>query len=362
MRAVVRRILFIGPHRPDRNPSQRFRMEQFFPYLNQAGIAYDYSWYLSAADDTVWYQPGQWLQKARIVAKAFLTRLKDVWRKNHYDVVFVQREAFMLGTAWFERHLKSRRTRLIYDFDDALWLGDTSNANARFAWLKRPTKINRILKTADLVIAGNDYLAAYAQKFNSQVIVIPSVVDTERFRPKQPDSEKQRLCIGWSGSHTTYRHFQLVLPALTTIHEKFKDQIQITVLGNMPPGERALPIRWEKWTPETEHEQLSNFDIGLMPLPEEEWSKGKCGFKALLYMAVGAVPVVSPVGVNSKIVQHGNTGFHATTNEEWISVLSQLITDAGLRQKVGGQARRFVEQHFSLQALAERWVNVLLSV
>ncbi|MCS6917666.1 MAG: glycosyltransferase family 4 protein [Chitinophagales bacterium] len=357
-----RRMLFIGPHRPDRNPSQRYRMEQFFPYLMDQGIAIDYSWYLSETDDAVLYRPGYWLPKAGIVAKAAIIRLRDVFRRHRYQVVFVQREAFLLGTALFERLLRGGNTRLVFDFDDAIWLGDTSDANRPFQWLKRPQKLNAILRIADLVLAGNDYLADYARQYTARVVTVPTVVDTDKLRPRPAASPTEPVCIGWTGSHTTIRHFQLVVPALKAIQAAWGSAVRFLLISNEPAAVADLPIEFQLWHPQTEAETTQRFDIGLMPLPDDEWSKGKCGLKALQYMAVGAVPVVSPVGVNKTIVIHGISGFWAEQTDDWVNLLTLLISNPGLRQQIGQNARLRAETHYSVKAMAPKWLELLLRV
>ncbi|MEP7128068.1 MAG: hypothetical protein ABI729_04330, partial [Chitinophagales bacterium] len=188
------KILFIGPHRPNRNPSQRFRIEQFIPYLERSGFKCDYSWFLNEKDDRIFYSSGNVLQKFWIFLKAIAIRLRDVWHANRYDIIFIQREAFMTGSVFFERMLSRSKAKLVFDFDDAIWLEDTSEANKSLKWLKRPAKTADIISFADLVIAGNDYLATYVQQFNANVVVIPTVVDADRFIAAVPFT-KENSCV-----------------------------------------------------------------------------------------------------------------------------------------------------------------------
>src|SRR5262245_51303239 len=135
---MARRILFLGPHRPNRNGSQRFRMEQFFPYLTKAGFTFDYSWFLNEKDDLVFYSSGNLTGKLEILIKAVIIRLRDLFHANKYDVIFIQREAFMTGSVFFERKFSESKAKVIFDFDDAIWLEDTSLSNQKLKWLKRP--------------------------------------------------------------------------------------------------------------------------------------------------------------------------------------------------------------------------------
>lgn len=355
------RILFIGPHRPGRNPSQRFRMEQFFPFLADYGVAYDYSWYLSESDDAVLYKPGRWLRKGLIAGKAFFIRLRDVLECGRYDAVFIQREAYLLGTALFERWFRRQGVRVIFDFDDAIWLGDTSEANLRFRWLKRPEKVNDILRIADAVIAGNEFLATYARRYNENTICIPTAVDTRRLQPRKPHVSEQPLCIGWTGSQTTLPHFQMIFPVLKKIKDEFGDSVRLMAISDVILSDAPMPLEWKVWNAVEEPELTAQIDIGVMPLPDDDWARGKCGLKALQYMAVGAPAVVSPVGANRHIVRDGVTGYWAADASEWYEHLTRLITNPGLRCELGRQARQHVERHYSLQAVMPAWINVLLA-
>lgn len=345
------RILFIGPHRPNRNGSQRFRMEQYFPYLVQQGFICDYSWYINAEDDKIFYSHGHWIGKTMLVLKAVKTRLADVMKANRYQIIFIQREAFIFGSYFFEKQFARSEAKVIFDFDDAIWLEDTSVANKKWKWLKRPSKTADIIRTADAVIAGNNYLADYARQFNSQVSIIPTVVDTRVYIPaKKNPGNSSPLCIGWSGSKTTIKHFERIIPVLKILSERFGDRIYFKQIGDKSFYAEELSIVSSDWAFNNEVEELNKIDIGLMPLPDDEWSKGKCGFKAIQYMALEIPPVASPVGVNSSVITHGLTGFLADNQQEWIDCISRLIEFPELRRQIGVAARKTVEEKYSVQS------------
>ena len=199
------RILFVASHRPDRSPAQRFRFEQYLEFLETNGFRCDFSWLISAADDKVFYSPGNIFRKSYIFFKSAVKRLNDVLGANNYDIVFVQREAFMTGSVFFERSFARKRPKLVFDFDDAIWHHDVSDANRKFGWLKDPSKTGKIIALSDLVIAGNQYLADYALQWNSNVRIIPTTIDTEEYLPSFKKHNGKRICIGWSGSITTIR-------------------------------------------------------------------------------------------------------------------------------------------------------------
>ncbi len=345
------RILFIGPHRPNRSPSQRFRMEQYFPYLTQQGFTCDYSWFIDEKDDEIMYSTGNRSAKFFLFVKAIGIRLRDVLRANKYDLIFVQREAFMTGSVFFEKQFARSCQKLIYDIDDAIWFHDTSEGNNSLGWLKRPAKTVEIIQLATLVIAGNNYLADFAKQYNSRVVIIPTVIDTDIYKPKGTSKiPGSPLCIGWIGSISTVKHFRLLLSVFQKLKDRYEEKICIRLIGDKKTLIDEPWIEKVNWIADNEVHQLNQLDIGVMPLPADEWSKGKCGFKAIQYMSLEIPSVVSPVGVNTEIVQHGINGFLARSEEEWYRFLSMLIESKELRIKLGKAARKTIIARYSLQS------------
>jgi glycosyltransferase involved in cell wall biosynthesis len=357
---VPAKILFIGPHRPNRNASQRFRMEQFFPYLEQAGFECDYSWFIDAEDDRIFYSKGNGWGKLKIYLKAIRVRLNDVLRANRYDVIFIQREAFMTRSVFFERKFSRSKARVVFDFDDAIWLENVSAANKKVSWMKRPGKITDIIKMSDAVIAGNSFLAEYARRFNVNVHIIPTVIDTSVYLPSLKNKTTELpVCIGWIGSSTTVKYFETMVPVLKKIKAKYGEQVRFKLIGDKNFTVNDVPIDFIQWHFEKEVTDLQALDIGVMPLPDNEWSRGKCGFKALQYMALQIPPVISPVGMNAEIVQHGENGFLASTEEEWMEYLSQLVESPALRKEMGIRARQTVIEKYSVKAQLSSLISIL---
>jgi glycosyltransferase involved in cell wall biosynthesis len=297
-----------------------------------------------------------------IITKSLFKRLSDARAAKNFDIIFIQREAYLLGTSYFENRFKKSGAIVVFDFDDAIWLMDVSDVNKKFGWLKRPTKTAEIVSISDLVIAGNPYLADYARTYNPNVIMIPTSVDTEKFQRKEPAKIKERICIGWTGSHTTIKHFSLAIPFLRELKKKYGNRIYFKIIGDAAYSEPALGIQGLKWNKDTEIEDLSEIDIGIMPLPDDAWSRGKCGLKCLEYMALCIPPVVSPVGVNTDIVQDGINGFVADTNNEWVEKISGLIESAELRKQIGEKARQSVIEKYSVLAHRDTYVKILAEI
>ncbi len=352
------KILFLVAHRPNRSPSQRFRFEQYLDFLQNEGFEYKFSYLLSAWDDKYFYSKGNFLLKAFIVLKSIFKRFNDIRVASNYDVAFVQREAFMLGTTFFERQI-GKRTKLIFDFDDSIWKMDVSKGNERLKWLKNPNKTKELISISDLVFAGNDYLKEFALQFNQNVVIIPTTIDTEEYRPnKKP---KDKICIGWSGSKTTIKHFETALPFLKQLKQKYGDNIYIKVIGDHY-SDAELSISGSPWKKDTELEDLNEFDIGIMPLPDDEWTKGKCGLKGLQYMALEIPTIMSPVGVNSEIIEDGKNGFLADKENEWAEKVSLLIESSEIRKEIGKAGRETVMERYSVHSKKENYLKYLLNI
>lgn len=353
------KILFLSVHRADRSPSQRFRFEQYLPYLNQNGFDCQHFFLLNPADDKTFYSKGKYFAKLLIILKSALKLFKLSGKANDYDFIFIQRECFMLGTSYFEKRFSESRAKLFFDFDDSIWLLDVSNANKAFAWLKNPDKTSKIISFSDVVLAGNAYLAEYAKQFNRNVKIIPTTIDTVEYT--RVKNNNMSICIGWSGSLTTLKHFDFAVPFLVKLKQKFGDKISIKVIGDGTYVNEKLNIKGLPWKKENEVEELSTFDIGIMPLPDDKWASGKCGLKGLQYMALEIPTIMSPVGVNSTIIQDGQNGFLASSENEWIEKLTLLIESKELREKMGKAGRKTVVEKYSVEALKDTYLQLFKS-
>ncbi len=354
----TKKILFLVAHRPGRSPGQRFRFEQYLDYLIQNGFECHISYLIDQQDDQVFYSAGRYVKKARFLVKSLLHRWKDLKSIRAYDIVFLYREAHMLGITWFEKKIKKAGVKMIVDFDDSIWLKDVSNGNRNLSFLKRPEKTKTIVALCDGVIVGNKYLADYARQYNNKIFIIPTTIDTDYYTGHTSERQGEKICIGWTGSSTTLKHFSLAVPVLQKLREKYGDRLIFRLISDKKytgPLEGLENIPWNK---DTEVQDLDQIDIGIMPLPNDDWSKGKCGFKGLQYMALSKAAVLSPVGVNTEIISHGQNGFLADSPEEWEAILSALIEDAALRKSIGQKGRQTIEERFSYRSQRERYLNI----
>jgi glycosyltransferase involved in cell wall biosynthesis len=354
------KILFIAAHRPNRSPSQRFRFEQYIPFLESNGFSCEISHIINEKDDKVLYEGRSFVRKLRLLIRAIFIRWKAIKKVKQSDIVFVQREALMIGSTWFERQVKRSKAKFVFDFDDSIWILDTSEVNKKWEWLKDTSKTKKLIAMADLVIAGNNYLANYALLYNKNVVTVPTTVDTEIFQPNFSKKNTESVCIGWSGSHTTIKHFKYILPVLKKLKQRYNSKINFLVIGDENFSDEELGIKGQPWKKDNEVELLNTIDIGLMPLPDDQWSEGKCGLKGLTYMALEIPTIMSPVGVNKEIIQHGKNGFLADSENEWFETLSQLIEKPELRKVIGQKGRNTVKEKYSVNANKNIYLDSLL--
>ncbi len=349
------KILFLTLHRKDRSPGQRFRHEQYLAYLEENGYEIVYSNMLNASQDKIFYGNGNALRKMLIGLSSIWTRLKDVFRANEFDYIFIYRDAFFFGT-FFEWMFKKTKAKLIFDFDDSIWLQDENPNQSLFQKLKNPTKTGKIISYCDLTLAGNEYLAEYASYHTKNIQIIPTTIDLQEYKRIEMKKD-DRVCIGWSGSFSTIKHFESALQPLNKIKEKYGNKVYFKVIGDANYKNDNLHIQGLGWKSETEVVDLCEMDIGIMPLPDDDWSKGKCGLKGLQYMALEIPTIMSPVGVNSDIINDGENGFLASDTDEWIEKLSMLIDDADLRKRVGKAGKKTVKKNYSVEANKEKWLK-----
>jgi len=351
------RAMFLVPY-PTEGASNRLRVEQYFPYLREHGVQPTLHPFMSSALYRLRYTRGRLSRKAGYFFLSSLRRLLDVLHAGEVDVLFVHREAFPIGGHFVEQLLAHIGVPMVFDFDDAVYLPSPGGAGGWLQLLKRPERTARVIELADLVIAGNENLAAYARRYNPSVTVIPTPVDTSVFRPASVAREDGRVVIGWVGSDTTAPYLLMIREALERVVRRHP-QVEIQVIGGTRMPLEVPNLVSRRWTLEGELDTLRGFDIGIMPMPDSEWTRGKCGFKALLYMSVGVPPVCSPVGVTNEIIHDGINGLLASSTDEWVEKLSRLIDNTALRRQMGRSGRLTVEERFSLSSQAPRFLEAL---
>jgi glycosyltransferase involved in cell wall biosynthesis len=342
------------PYQVGRVGGQRYRIEQWTPLLERHGVRVSFAPFLTGSGMDVLYRPGRAWSKVRHSVRGYAARARRALSPGRTDVVFVYRESSPLAPVWFER-LVVGRVPVVFDFDDAIYLPDASPANPWTRHFKGPRKVAALCRRAQHVTVGNEVLAEFASRHARAVTVLPSTIDTDVYTV-EPRSPHPRPVIGWTGSATTVPHLLRLAPALRRLRREV--DFELRVIGGAAAIE-GVDVRCVPWSAAREVEDLRPLDVGLMPLPDDEWSRGKCGMKALQYMALAIPPVVSPVGANRTIVQDGVNGLHAAEDGQWVDALARLIADAALRERLGRAARQTVEEGYSARVQAPRLARVL---
>ncbi|MFA5573988.1 MAG: glycosyltransferase family 4 protein [Brumimicrobium sp.] len=350
------KILFIAPYPFGEAPSQRFRFEQYKTILEEEHDV-EYSPFYSLKIWEILYQKGKNTQKTFLLLSAYCRRFILLFKLRKYDYIFVHREIAPMGPPIFEFLLaKICKRKYIYDFDDAIWLPNYSKANSKFQFLKSYWKVKYIIKWADKVTVGNEYLANYARQFNKNVEVIPTTIDTENYHTVLTDHTQEKVVIGWTGSHSTMKYLDFFYPIIAELEQKY--DFTFRIISDKNPEVKLKSLEFVKWNKATEIEDLSKIHIGVMPLVDNQWARGKCGFKGLQYMALEVVSVMSPVGVNQTIVQNGKNGFLANTPEEWKDILIDLLKDAEKRKEIGKNGRIRVIEAYSVLSQKEKYLRL----
>jgi glycosyltransferase involved in cell wall biosynthesis len=356
--AATMQVLALVPGIYDTSPGQRYRIEQWENGLKQLGVEITFAPFEDEALNTVLYQRRKWVRKTVGISKAFLLRLSAISRSKSYDLVYVFREASLLGPSIFERLLHLSRVPLVFDFDDAVFLPYRSPANGWLSLLKVPSKTETICRLASQVMVGNNYLAEYARRFNRNVTVIPTTINTETYRV-QPVRHTISPVIGWTGSYSTVQHLDLLRSTLSALAKR--EQFRVRVIGPSDYKLDGVDVEVVPWRSHTEVQDLAAVDVGIMPLPDNPWSRGKCGCKALQYMGLGIPAICSPVGMNTDLIRDGENGFLASNAEEWIAKLILLLRSTELRAKLGLAGRKTVEEGFSAASQVPRVHEVFRS-
>jgi len=351
------KVLALVPYGHDTAPGQRFRAEQWARSL-EGQAEFQFAPFESARMKRILYLRGRQAEKAIELGHSLLRRAWSMANlARSCDVIYLFRELAPVGPAVLERALAMLGKPIVFDFDDAIYVPSVSEANRRFQWLKCPQKTDAICRFSTHVIVGNDYLKRYAENHAKQVSILPTTIDTEAYQPKTSVAISGTPVIGWSGSLTTASHLKASGPALQDL--RLRLPFRLSVVGSQDFSLPGLEASSKSWSAETEIADIKAFDIGVMPLPDDEWSRGKCGLKALQYMALGVPTIASPVGVNAEIIKDGHNGFLASSRAEWVEKLALLIRDEPLRRRFAAEARRTVEGWYSAKIQAPRFLQIL---
>ena len=331
------------------SPSQRFRHFHYIGLNNTSAIKFDTFSFFSNQTWSIYHKKGNYLKKMLGIASGFLKRVFLLFSMSKYDYVYIHREATPVGPPFIEWMIaKLLRKKIIFDFDDAIWIEISSDANPFSSYFKCSWKIKHICKYSHIVTVGNHYLADYAKQYCKDVRIIPTVVDTKKIHNRLKNQNDTPVTIGWTGTFTNLLHLDLVLGALKKLKEKY--QFSFLIIANKDPEFKDIDYQYIDWNINTEIDDLLKINIGLMPLIATDFQLGKCAFKAIQYMSLGIPSVVSPVGANCEVVIDGENGFWANSENEWIEKLELLINNKSLREEMGRKSRQKVIETYSVEA------------
>ncbi|HWP00786.1 MAG TPA: glycosyltransferase family 4 protein [Methylococcus sp.] len=351
------KILALGRY-GSKGASSRVRLYQYVPHLMERGFRIETSPFLADEYLQTLYENGR--RSLRSVGSAYLRRVLTWFRAGRFDVLWIEKELFPWLPAFAETLLDWLRIPYVVDYDDAVFHHYDRHPNPLIRTVLG-RKIDAVMHHAQVVLAGNDYLAQRAVAAGARrVEILPTTVDLAqypepRFATEYPSQET--VTIGWIGTPVTAAYLQALLEPLrelarTTPNTRF---LWIGAGSGSPDLPRSQSVPWSQ---ADESELLHSLDVGIMPLPDQAWERGKCGYKLIQYMACGKAVVASPVGVNREIVEHGVDGFLASSENEWIASLRSLIVNPSLRRHMGMAARKKVVRRYSLQSQIDRLSSI----
>jgi len=349
------KVLFLTQTDID-GPASRYRVYQFLDYLKDHGVEWTLSPGIAKNHYLKVYSGKNSLRKFAALVLVFFKRLKDALRAPGYDIIFLQREILPQVFPVIEKMIMKLNKNLVFDFDDAIFLVPAQRDSFIYKFRFRDN-ISEIIKGSSYIIAGNEYLREYAGRFSSKVCVIPTCVDTARFYVKKKlISDNEQTVIGWIGTEHSLFYLKNIEGVFKELSKKFN--ICLHVIGGRDFAVEGVKVVNKKWDMGTEVADLHELDIGVAPLLDDGWGKGKCGLKALQYMSCGIPVVCSNAGIYKEMIVEGKNGFLASKDDEWVEKLEMLIQDKKLREKISLAARNMIEEKYSLKANASKLKSV----
>ena len=355
----MKRILALLPGQLGYSPGQRSTIELWEPPLRQAGFVLEYAPFETPALRGALGQRGRILLKVQEMRRAYSHRVRLLRDVSGFDAVYVYREAALIGPALLERWVARRGLPIIYSLDDPLYIPYVSPSNGWLSYLKFFGKVATICRLSRVVIVNSRFHLEYAQRYCPNVRQIPSLIDGNVYR-YSPDARRgDPVCVGWSGSPTTAANLRLVVQALTELGRRVNYRLHLIGAERLEiPGVECTA---QPWTAESEVQDLAQLDIGLAPLLDNEWNRRKFNLKVAQYMALGIVPVATPLGSNPDVIEPGIDGFLASTTQEWAHHMEVLVRDGARRSGMAERAARKAHTTFTVQSQTPAIVDAFRS-
>jgi glycosyltransferase involved in cell wall biosynthesis len=361
------KILVLCPFPVAVAAGQRLKYEQYFIDWKSLGYHIEVSSFMDLRMWKVVYYRGFYFEKILGVLRGQLRRFRDLFRIADYDLIYVFMWVTPFGTSTFERVVRGLAKRLIYDVEDNVLVeqtitGRVSHPNRWVAFLKGPGKAQFLTRSADHVITSSPFLNELCLKMNMNKLstYISSSVDTDRFRPANLYHDENVIVIGWTGTFSS----KIYLDLLRSVFLKLADRVKfkLKIIGNFAYELPGIDLEVVQWSSQTEVEDLQTIDIGVYPLPIDDWVLGKSGLKAIQYMAFGLPIVATKVGTTSLLISDKVDGLLVESQEEWVDALERLVREPDLRRKLGEAARAKAVQKYSVSAVKLDYRRVLETV
>ena len=349
---------------PEYAAATRYRVLQYVPLLRDLGVELHVRPFVTNRTFAGLYDRRKVARTAAGILAGIARRFADVLRLGAYDVVFVQREAALLGPPLAE-WLSQRRLPLVLDLDDSTYIERRSEVFGAFAAaLKWRGKTNQMLRWSDHVVCGNPTIAAYAERMGLPTSVLPTIVSVDRFTPRTaaPGAGEDVPVLGWIGTHSTFPYLRTLFPVFRRLAEVHRFRLRIIGAGAERVEVEGVEVESLPWKLDSEIADLQSFDAAVYPLIVEEFSEGKSGFKAIQYLSCGIPYVVTPIGIVTQLGVPGTTHLEARTDDEWFHALSRLLSGAALRREMGAKGRAYAVEHFSTRRTAEELARVFRAV
>ena len=355
------KVLALAPY-PEQAASTRFRIAQFIPLLAKQGIQCELRPFIGDDLFAHLYNKNSLSRNALGIGLSAAARVRDLLSAKKWDVIFIQREAALVGPPLFERAISRFFGKpIVLDLDDPLWIHYTSPIYGRIgSRIRCLNKTTELIKRSSHVVCGNDFIARHVSETGSRATVLPTIVDTNKFSPKANGRANGPLVVGWIGTHTTLPYLEAIMPALEKLALKHFFKLKV-VGGGSALNARGLNLEERDWQLSREVEDFRSLDIGLYPLTDDDWSRCKSGFKAIQYACCGVPFVASAVGVVKEIAEQSRAAFLASSEGEWFDALDRLLTDKALRAEMGEAGRQFALERYRLEDQAAKLGEILFA-
>lgn len=355
----MKKILFLSPYPLHKAPSQRLKYEQYYGYIEEAGYEISTQSFVSNDFWNILYASGRSSSKLIYALWAYFKRFFFIiFNIRKFDVVYVHLWVAPAGPPLLEYLVVRMAKRLIYDIDDLVYLKPSNKVNRFLSFLKSGENPIYLMKRADHVITCTPYLDQFVRKYNANTMDISSTINTELYRPKMEYTfREEKPVLGWSGSFSTSKYLYLLKDVLLRLKKDW--DFKLLVMGDDSFEIEGIDVEALPWREEYEVATIERFDIGLYPLPDEEWVLGKSGLKALQYMALGVPTIAQAIGANFRVIEDGVSGILVNDQEAWYQALKNLLLDKSRRASMGQAGAKRVEELYSLKANKDKYLKVI---